>query len=106
MAVWRYDEFLAVREDFIPFSEEVDRNHRENWKFFITRSHAQPAGQTIAALERAHGGDSFLFGSQELTGRARPLPPSWLSALESSMRSRLLKKTQILLLMASFQGVT
>lgn len=57
--MWRYGDFLAVSEDFIPvFSEEVDKNHQGNWKFFIP--HAQMRNlleKLIAALERAHGGD-------------------------------------------------
>ncbi|TDA65831.1 MAG: hypothetical protein D9V47_12060 [Clostridia bacterium] len=57
--MWRYGDFLAVSEDFIPvFSEEVDKNHQGNWKFYIP--HAQMRNlleKLIAALERAHGGD-------------------------------------------------
>lgn len=57
--MWRYRDYLAVSEDFIPvFSEDVDKNHQENWKFFIP--HAQMRDlleKLIIALERGHGGD-------------------------------------------------
>ncbi len=57
--MWRYDNYLAVSEDFIPvFSEDIDKNYRGNWKFFIP--HAQMRDmleKLVIALERAHGGD-------------------------------------------------
>lgn len=57
--MWRYSDFLAVREDFIPvFSEEVDKNHREDWKFFIPHDQMKTLlDKLMIALERAHGGD-------------------------------------------------
>lgn len=59
VAVWRYDDYLAVSEDFIPvFSEEVDKNHKGNWKFFIPHTHMRDMMEKlIAALARAHAGD-------------------------------------------------
>jgi len=50
---------LAVREDFIPvFSEEVDKNRREDWKFFIPHDQMKTLlDKLMTALERAHGGD-------------------------------------------------
>ena len=57
--MWRYSDFLAVREDFIPvFSEEVDKNRREDWKFFIPHDQMKTLlDKLMTALERAHGGD-------------------------------------------------
>lgn len=59
--MWCYSDFLAVSEEFIPvFSEEVDKNHQGNWKFFIP--HAQMRyllEKLIAALERAHAADNL-----------------------------------------------
>lgn len=63
VAVWRYDDFLAVSEDFIPvFSEEVDKSHKGNWKFFIPHNPMRNLlEKLIVALERAHGADKLSF---------------------------------------------
>lgn len=57
--MWRYADYLAVSEDFIPvFTEEVDANNKENWKFFIPHEQMrQILEKLIAALERANTGD-------------------------------------------------
>jgi hypothetical protein len=57
--VWRYDDYLTVSEDFIPvFTEEVDKNYKGNWKFFIPHKHMRDIlEKLIVALERARGGD-------------------------------------------------
>ncbi|HHY36028.1 MAG TPA: hypothetical protein GX510_10465 [Firmicutes bacterium] len=54
--MWRYDDFLTVSEDFVPvFSEDVDRNYRGNWKFFIPHEHMRNLMEKlILALERTH----------------------------------------------------
>ena len=66
--MWRYSEYLAVSEDFIPvFSEDVDKNYKEGWKSFIPHTYMQNLLEKfIIALERAHGGDKrslWLTGS-------------------------------------------
>ncbi len=57
--MWKYDDYLAVSEDFIPvFSEEVDKNHKGNWKFFIPHDHMKNLMEKlILSLERTHVGD-------------------------------------------------
>ena len=56
MAVWRYDDYLTVSEDFIPvFSEDVDKNKKDNWKSFIPHTYMKDMLQNlIVALERSH----------------------------------------------------
>ena len=58
--MWRYNNYLAVSEDFIPvFSEHVDKNKKDNWKFFIPHSYMKEMLQKlIVALERSHSGDN------------------------------------------------
>lgn len=65
--MWRYSDFLAISEDFIPvFSEDVDRNHQGNWKFFIPHAQMRNLLETlIIALER---GDAGKTRSLWLTG--------------------------------------
>jgi len=57
--MWRYSDFLAVSEDFIPvFTEEVDKKYHGNWKSFIPHEQLRILLETlIKALERARGGD-------------------------------------------------
>ncbi|MGI9862647.1 hypothetical protein SDD30_14810 [Moorella naiadis] len=57
--MWRYNNYLAVSEDFIPvFSEDVDKNRKGNWKFFIPHSYMKNMMEKlIAALERIDSGN-------------------------------------------------
>jgi len=50
-----------VSEDFIPvFSEDVDKNKKDNWKSFIPHTYMKDMLQKlIAALERSHSGDKL-----------------------------------------------
>ncbi|MGB3959389.1 MAG: hypothetical protein WBL90_03970, partial [bacterium] len=65
--MWRYCDYLAVSEDFIPvFSEEVDNNNKGSWKFFIP--HLQMRNlleKLIVSLERGRNSDKL---SHWLTG--------------------------------------
>jgi len=59
VSVWRYNDCLTVREDFIPvFTEDVDKQNRGNWKFFIPHDQTRSLlEKLIAALERAKSSD-------------------------------------------------
>jgi len=59
--VWRYSKYLTVSEDFIPvFSEEADKNMKDNWKAFIPHTHMKELlEKLIIALERSHSKDKL-----------------------------------------------
>ncbi|HHW17414.1 MAG TPA: hypothetical protein GXX30_00715 [Firmicutes bacterium] len=59
VSTWTYNDYLTVREDFIPvFTEDVDKQNRGNWKFFIPHDQTRSLLQKlIAALERAKPSD-------------------------------------------------
>ncbi|MGB4516297.1 MAG: hypothetical protein WBI65_01590 [Dethiobacteria bacterium] len=61
MELWRYDDYLTVSEDFIPvFSEDVDKNKKDNWKSFIPHTYMKDMLQKlIVALERSHSKDKL-----------------------------------------------
>jgi hypothetical protein len=61
--VWRYSKYLTVSEDFIPvFSEEADKNMKDNWKAFIPHTHMKELlEKLIIALERSHSKDICFF---------------------------------------------
>jgi hypothetical protein len=54
VAEWRYADYLAVKEDFIPvFTEEADRIHKWSWKAFIPHQQMKELlEKLIAALDR------------------------------------------------------
>ena len=56
--MYRYADFLNVREDFIPvFSEDVDKSHQANWRSFIPHDQMRDLLEKLfIALERGHGG--------------------------------------------------
>ncbi|QUL97787.1 MAG: hypothetical protein IMF26_06655 [Candidatus Fermentithermobacillus carboniphilus] len=56
---WTYSDCLTVREDFIPvFTEDIDKQNRGNWKFFIPHDQTRTLlEKLIAALERAKPSD-------------------------------------------------
>ena len=59
--MWRYSKYLTVSEDFIPvFSEEADKNMKDNWKAFIPHTHMKELlEKLIIALERSHSKDKL-----------------------------------------------
>ncbi|MDN5363002.1 MAG: hypothetical protein PWQ91_63 [Eubacteriales bacterium] len=63
MAEWKYADYLAVKEDFIPvFSEEVDKLHRGSWKAFIPHQQMKELlEKLIAALDRGSRSDTKPF---------------------------------------------
>ena len=59
--MWRYNDYLTVSEDFIPvFSEDEDKNRRDNWKSFIPHTYMKELMEKVAvALERSHSKDKL-----------------------------------------------
>ena len=49
--MWVYSDYIEVKKDFVPvFSEEVDREHPEDWKSFIPH---QGLGNILSGLTKA-----------------------------------------------------
>ncbi|NLJ56152.1 MAG: hypothetical protein GX334_03760 [Firmicutes bacterium] len=59
--MWLYNNYLTVSEDFIPvFSEDVDNNKKDNWKFFIPHIYMRDVlDKLVRALERSHSKDKL-----------------------------------------------
>lgn len=59
--MWRYTDYLTIREDFIPvFSEDVDKSHKGNWKSFIPHNHMRDMlTKLMVALERTNIADKL-----------------------------------------------
>lgn len=57
--MWKYNNFISISKDFIPvFTEEVDKNYKGTWKFFIPHSHMKNMLEKLTtALERSNVGD-------------------------------------------------